>query len=106
MIEEKLDCKIIRINPDAGDLNINRVINLIYMHIKQSAIKSTKKSLIDDLSRELLEEAIGLKSKCKKEGSKLIKKIVKIVLPEYKKWLVKRFEKWISLQNKNMVHTY
>ena len=49
------------------------------MHIKQSTIKSTKKSFIDDLSRELLEEAIGLKSKCKKEGSKLIKNIVKNV---------------------------
>ena len=39
------------------------------MHIKQSTIKSTKKSLIDDLSRELLDAAIGLKSKCKEEGS-------------------------------------
>ena len=43
--------------------------------------------MIDDLSRELLEVATGFKPKCKKEGSKLIKKIVKNVLPEYKKWL-------------------
>ena len=41
--------------------------------------------MIDDLSRELLEVATGFKPKCKKEGSKLIKKIVKNVLPEYKK---------------------
>ena len=46
---------------------------------------STKKSLIDDLSRNLLQAAIGLKSNCKKELSKLIEKIVKNLLPEYKK---------------------
>ena len=43
--------------------------------------------MIDYLSRELLEAATEFKPKCKKEGSKLIKKIVKNVLPEYKKWL-------------------
>ena len=59
------------------------------MHIIQSTIKSTKKLLINDLSGELLEAAIILKSKCKEKGSKLIKKTVKNVLPEYKKWLVK-----------------
>ena len=58
------------------------------MLIKQSTVKSTKTSLIDDLSRELLEAAIIFKPKCKKEGSKLIRKIVENVLPEYKKWLV------------------
>ena len=61
--------------------------------------------MIDDFWRELLEAATGLKSKCKKEGSRLIKKIAKNVLPEYKNWLVKKLEKWISLQNK-MKHTY
>ena len=60
------------------------------MHIKQSTKKSTQKPLIDDLSEELLEAAVGLKSKCKEEESRLIKKIVKIVLPEYKKWLTKK----------------
>ena len=55
------------------------------MLIKQSTVKSTKTSLIDDLSRELLEAAIIFKPKCKKEGSKLIRKIVENVLPEYKK---------------------
>ena len=36
---------IIRTNPDAADFDKNRLINQIYTHI----IKSTKKSLIEDL---------------------------------------------------------
>ena len=57
---------IIRTNPDAADFDINRLINRIYMHI----IKSTKKSLIDDLSKRLLELEFksnhSIKSKCLK----------------------------------------
>ena len=49
MIEKKLGCKIIRINPDAADFIIYRLINQVCMHIKQS----TKKSLTDDLSKKL-----------------------------------------------------
>ena len=52
MIEEKHDRKVIRIDPDAGDFSIYRPINQVCMHIKQSTLKSTKMSLIDDLSRE------------------------------------------------------
>ena len=64
MIEKKSGSTFIRINPDAADFNINKVINqVVYMHIKQLTIKSTKNSLIDDLSRTLLEAAIGLKLK-------------------------------------------
>ena len=48
---------IIRTNPDAADFNINRLINQIYTHIIESTKKqnkaSTKKSLIDDLSKRL-----------------------------------------------------
>ena len=51
MIEEKIGYKIVRVNPDIPDFNINRVINLVFMHIKQS----TKTSLIEDLSKRLLE---------------------------------------------------
>ena len=52
MIKKKnLSCRFIRINPDAADFSINRVINLVYMLIKQS----TKKSLIHDLSKKQLE---------------------------------------------------
>ena len=46
MIEKKLGCKTISINPDAADFKNYRRINQIRMHIKQS----TKKSLIDHLS--------------------------------------------------------
>ena len=46
MIEKKLGCKTVSINPDAADLSIYRRINQIRMHIKQS----TKKSLMDNLS--------------------------------------------------------
>ena len=52
MIEAKHDCKVIRIDPDAGDFSIYRLINQVCMHIKQSTLKWTKMSLIDDLSRE------------------------------------------------------
>ena len=68
---------IIRTNPDDGDFNMNRLINRIYTHI----IKSTKKSLIDDLSKRLLELEFksnhSIKSKC-------LKWIVKKILPDYK----------------------
>ena len=50
---------IIRTNPDAADFDMNRLINQIYTHIIESTKKqtkvSTKKSLIDDLSKRLLE---------------------------------------------------
>ena len=78
MIEEKIGCKIVRINPDTPDFNINRVTNLVFMHIKQS----TKKSLIEDLSKRLLELEFksnhSVKSKClkwivKKNAAKNIK---------------------------------
>ena len=73
MIEEKIGCKIVRINPDIPDFNINRVINLVFMHIKQS----TKKSLIEDLSKRLLEFKSNHSIK-----SKSLKWIVKKILPK------------------------
>ena len=85
MIEGKRGYKLIRINLEAADFNINRVINQVYMHMKQWTIKLTQNSLIDDLSKKLLEAAIRFKSKCKKEGPKLTKKIFKNVFQEYKK---------------------
>ena len=77
---------IIRTNPDAADFDINRLINQIYTHIIESTKKqnklSTKKSLIDDLSKRLLELEFksnhSIKSKC-------LKWIVKNILPNYKK---------------------
>ena len=46
---------IIRTNPDTADFNMNRLINQIYKHIIESTKNqtkvSTKKSLIDYLSK-------------------------------------------------------
>ena len=57
---------IIGTNPDAADFDMNRLINQIFTHV----IKSTKKSLIDDLSKRLLELEFksnhSIKSKCLK----------------------------------------
>ena len=76
-IKKELGCKFIRINPDAENyifVDIGKIQN----HI----IESTKKSLIDDLSKRLLKLEFksnhSIKSKC-------LKWIVKNVLPNYKK---------------------
>ena len=49
---------VIRTNPDAADFHMNSLINQIYKHIIESTKKqtkvSTKKLLIDDLSKRLL----------------------------------------------------
>ena len=75
---ESYGITIIRNNLDTADFDMNRIINKIYVHI----IKSTKKSLIDDLSKRLLELEFksnhSIKSKC-------LKWIVKNILPNYKK---------------------
>ena len=76
----------IRTNPNAADLDMDRLINQIYTHIIKSTKKqtkvSTKKSLIDDLSKRLLELEFksnhSIKSKC-------LKWVVKNILPNYKK---------------------
>ena len=50
-LEKELDCLVIKINPDGKNFNIFKEINKIHRHIK----KLTKKLLIDDLSKRLLE---------------------------------------------------
>ena len=50
-LEKELDCVFIRINPDEKKFNIFKELNKIHRHIK----KSTKKSLIEDLLKRLLE---------------------------------------------------
>ena len=78
-LERELNCVFIRINPDEKDFNILKAINEIYRHIK----KSSKKSLIDKISKRLLELEFksnhSIKSKC-------LKWVVKNILPNYKKW--------------------
>ena len=76
----------IRTNPDAADFDMNRLINQIYKHIIESTKNqtkvSTKKSLIDDLSKRLLE--LEFKSNHSIQ-SKCLKWVVKNILPNYKK---------------------
>ena len=74
LIIESHGITIIRTNPVAADFDINRLINQIYKHIAESIKKqtkiSTKKSLIDDLSKRLLElefkSNYSINSKCLK----------------------------------------
>ena len=58
-IEKDLGRKLIRINPDKQNFNERKTINEIYRHIekltKESAENSTKKSLIDEIFRRVLE---------------------------------------------------
>ena len=49
-IEKELGCEVIRINPDEQNIKIFKTINKIHWCIK----KSTKKSLIDKISKALL----------------------------------------------------
>ena len=50
-IEQELGCVFIRINHDEESFNIFKPINEVRRHIKES----TKKSLIDKISKRLLE---------------------------------------------------
>ena len=74
-----------KINSDPQNPN-NRLINQIYMHkfisTKKQDEKSTKKSLIDDLSKQLLRLEFKSNNSIK---SKCLKWIVKRILPEYKR---------------------
>ena len=73
------------------------------MQIKQSTIKLTRNSLIDYLSRELLEAAIELKLKYKEIKAKLIKNTVNNALPGYKKWVIKKKETEPQYMKKNQL---
>ena len=83
---ESHEIAIIRTNPDDANFNMNRLISQIYLHniksTKKQTEKLTKKSLIHDLSKRLLELEFekhnSIKSKC-------LKWIVKKILPDYKK---------------------
>ena len=84
---EKLDYYLFRINSDKPGFNdyeeFGRVSAYIAESIKKQTKKQPKKSLIDDLSKRLLElefkEHNAKRSNC-------LKWIVKNVLPNYKKW--------------------
>ena len=84
-LERELDCVFIRINPDAIDFNIFKEINKIHRHIKkltkQQTKKQTKESIIDNLSKRLLELEFKHHNQIK---TKFLKWIVKNILPNYK----------------------
>ena len=65
-LERELNCVFIRINPDAVDFSIFKEINKIHRHIK----KSSKESLIDKISKRMLElefvQNHSIKSTCLK----------------------------------------
>ena len=77
LMKESYGIAIIRTNLDAADFDMNRLINQAYMQI----IKATKKPLIDDLSKRLLELGFesnhSIKSIC-------LKWIAKNILPSQK----------------------
>ena len=90
---EKLFYYFIRINPDEKGFNdyekSGKVSDYIVELIKKQTKESTKKSLIDDLSKKLLELEFksnhSIKWKC-------LKWIFKKMLPEYKKWTAKELK--------------
>lgn len=51
----ELGCKFITINPDAEDFDICVEIGKIHNHVIKSTKESTKKSLIDNIPKRLLE---------------------------------------------------
>ena len=79
---EKLGYYLIRIDPDKHGFDDYEEFGRVSAYIAKSIKKQTKKSLIDDLSKRLLELEFksnhSIKSKC-------LKWIVKNVLPNYKK---------------------
>ena len=83
---ESHELTVIRTNPEASNC-IKRLLNQIYMHIikstKNQAKKSSKKSLINDLPKRLLELEFKSNHSTK---SKCLKWIVKKILPDYKEW--------------------
>ena len=84
----------IRIDPDEEDFNIFKVINEIHRHIKKLTKtlteKSTKKSLIDELSNKILrlefESKNSIKTKCLKYIANFVKYIVKHIVNILLKW--------------------
>ena len=65
-IKKELGCEFIRINPDEQNFNIFKAINKIHRHIK----RSSKKSLIDKISKRLLELKFELNHSIKAKAIK------------------------------------
>ena len=78
-LQKELEWVFVRISPDGKNSNIFKKINKIHRYIK----KSSKKSLIDDLSKRLLELEFKLNHSIK---SKCLIWIVKKILLDHKEW--------------------
>ena len=80
---EKLGYYLIRINPDKPGFDDYEEFGRVSAYIAEWIKKQTKNSLIDNLSKRLLELEFksnhSIKSKC-------LKWVVKNILPNYKKW--------------------
>ena len=83
-LERDLSCVFIRINPDAIDFNIFKKINKIHRHINRLTKQQTKKSIIDNLSKRLLELEFEHHNQIR---TKFLKWIVKNILPNHKKFI-------------------
>ena len=84
-LERELSSAFIRINPDAVGFNISKEINKIHRHInqltKQQSKKQTKKSIIDNLPKRLLELEFQHHNQMR---TKFLKWIAKNILLNYK----------------------
>ena len=84
-LERELDCVFIIVDSDAVDFNIGKEINKIHRHInqstKQQTEQKTKESLIDNLSKGLLELELEHHNQI---ITKFLKWIVKNILLHYK----------------------
>ena len=84
-LEKELICVFVRTNPDEADFNICKEINKTHRHInqstKQQVEQKTKKSLIDNLSKGLLESEFKQNNSIK---TRCLKWLVKNILPNYK----------------------
>ena len=76
-LEKELNYEFISINPDEqDDFNISKVKNEIFRHIKESIKKSTKKALIDKLSKKLLRLEFKSNNSIKTRRLKYVVKIL------------------------------
>ena len=85
-LERELNCVFIRIDTDAPNFNIFRETNKIHRHInklteQQTKKKTTKESIIDNLSKRLLELEFKHDNQIK---IRCLKWIVKNILQNYK----------------------
>ena len=81
-LQKELGCEFIRNNPDEKHFNVFKAINEIYRYIKKLIKKSTKKSLIDELSNKLLRLEFKSNNSIK---TKCLKYVVKHIFPTISK---------------------